>query len=266
MKEEQKRFLKEQSVPSTPPSDLNPQLAKVQAGYNKAVSGLNVDKARGVLTPLSQHIKRLEGLKQAYVKKGAIEDALGVKAVLDGAKEEYRLVRATIRETAVKANDAMKIPEPGKAKWISKDATYKASSMYKGGDVSLAKPSPALLSYEGPRLHRNFNVHTQNTTEKNPHIIIDLGKLKTINRIYIENRTGGGMEKRATELTVWISPYEKFNQRFIWQAEEVKTAWTVDLEKPEKARYIKIGLLGKRKNLHLNHVKIYGFENPASPK
>jgi hypothetical protein len=101
MKEEEKRFLNEQSVPSPPPSDLNPQLAKVQAGYNKAVSGLNDDKARGVLTPLSQHIKRLEGLKQAYVKKGAIEDAIDVKAVLDGAKEEYRLVRATIGASVV---------------------------------------------------------------------------------------------------------------------------------------------------------------------
>jgi len=154
--------------------------------------------------------------------------------------------------------------DPGGLTWVSRDATYKASSshVYNG---TPQRPLPGLLTGQG-RLYPIGNTkdcyafHT--SQEKAPHIIITLAGAPMIQRLFIENRRDGQVE-RASGLTVWVSGDRKSWQR-VWKAERVARAWMVKLKTPIEAAYIKIGLLDTN-YLHLTTVKIYGHSGGIPP-
>lgn len=145
--------------------------------------------------------------------------------------------------------------DPGGLAWVSRDATYQVSSQ----SSDHYNPLPSLLTGQGrlyavPGAPDSFAFHTKD--EMNPHIIIALAGTPTIQRLFIENRRGGGFESRASGLTVWVSGDKKLWQR-VWTAQRVAPSWLVKLETPVDAAYVKIGLNGTN-YLHLRRVKIYG--------
>ena len=132
--------------------------------------------------------------------------------------------------------------------WISKNARYIVSSVH-----YIFKPKPSLLSYE--KSVGDFAFHTK-LDGLNPYIIIDLGQVKTVTKIYIENR-GGRADRRAAALTVWLANGTRFGKP-VWRAPETRGEWTISLT-PTKARFIRMGLTA-REAFHLRHVKIFGSE------
>jgi len=172
-----------------------------------------------------------------------------------------RNTAAARRPDATKAHRPAAKDDPGGLDWISRDATYEVSSIY-----SRYNPLPSLLTGRG-RLHPTGslkNCHAFHTNqEKNPHIIITLAGAPMIQRLFIENRRGGGGEERAAGLTVWVSGDKKSWQR-VWTARRLARSWMVKLEAPIDAAYVKIGLVGTN-YLHLKKVKVYGRSGGIPP-
>lgn len=136
--------------------------------------------------------------------------------------------------------------------WISKDATYTASSA-----TSLSK-LPTLLTDGGIHLGE-FAFHTKERGDKGAHIIIDLGKRKSVTRIWIENRRRPDMHQRADGLTVWVSNEAGKRGVKLWQAKEGAAEWTIKLPRKLAVRYITVGLPANKDNpLHLAKVRVYG--------
>ena len=173
-----------------------------------------------------------------------------------GARRTGGIVLRRPAPTAPGAKD-----DPGGLTWVSRDATYEVSSIY-----SRYSPLPSLLTGQG-RLYPTGSMkdcHAFHTNqEKDPHIIIALGGAPMIQRLFIENRRGGGGEERAAGLTVWVSGDKKSWQR-VWTAQRVSPSWMVKLKTPIDAAYVKIGLL-EANYLHLRRVKIYGRSGGIPP-
>ena len=139
--------------------------------------------------------------------------------------------------------------------WISRDASYTASSVY-----APFSPLPSLLTCEG-RLYV-YNVAGKNDTfafhtkiEPNPHIIINLGMNKTIHEIIIKNRKD--FESRAKGLTLWLSSDSTERGEKVWSTQAVLGEYTISFSTPRKARFITIGM-ERSDYLHLEHVKVFG--------
>ena len=140
----------------------------------------------------------------------------------------------------------------GSAVWISKDATYTASSVH-----SRYSPLPSLLTCEGKLyLYKEVNKFAFHTDiQANPSITIDLGSTKTIDRIYIKNRKGFGT--RSKGITAWVSNDRAIKGEQVGTSDELLDEYTMTLSSPRKARFITIGLQ-RRDYFHLQHVKIFG--------
>lgn len=132
-------------------------------------------------------------------------------------------------------------------KWVSRDATYTASSMW-----DRHKPLPALLTGEGELHQRAYAFHTNR--ESNPHIIIKLKRSVGIKRIMIENVRGGARE-RSKGMVVLVSSDRKQWKR-IWKGGNAQPVWIIDLKTPVRAKYVKIGL-PRTEYFHLAGVRIY---------
>jgi hypothetical protein len=140
----------------------------------------------------------------------------------------------------------------GSAVWISEDATYTASSVYAG-----ESPLPSLLTGEG-RLYiykdgSQYAFHTE--IQAAPSITIDLGSMRTIERIYIKNRKGWG--KRSKGITAWVSSDSATAGEQVGTSDELLDEYTITLSRPRKARFIRLGLQ-RRDYFHLQHVKVFG--------
>lgn len=132
-------------------------------------------------------------------------------------------------------------------RWVSQDATYRASSHWRQW-----KEMPALLTGKGQLYGGEFAFHTNR--EKSPHIVIQLRQTVAIRRIVVENRRGHGQE-RAKGLMILTSTDAKQWKR-VWTAGAGQPAWIIDLPAPVTARYVKIGL-PRVDFLHLAGVRIY---------
>ncbi len=99
-----------------------------------------------------------------------------------------------------------------------------------------------------------FSFHTD--TEKNPWLIVDLGTVQKIRALKIENRTDSAM-KRTKNMHVWVSS-DKKSWKEVFATVEAKLEWTISVNPAQKARYVKIGLLGDHATFNLKGVKILG--------
>lgn len=140
----------------------------------------------------------------------------------------------------------------GRAVWISENATYTVSSVYAG-----QSPLPSLLTGEG-RLYiytdgSQYAFHTE--IQDNPSITIDLGDTRTVERIYIKNRKGYG--SRSKGITAWVSNDRAIKGEQIGMSDEVLDEYTMTLSRPQRARFITLGLQ-RSDYFHLQHVKIFG--------
>ena len=147
-------------------------------------------------------------------------------------------------------------------KWSSQDATYVASSIY-DGDWGRHPPLPSLLTDNGPR-HFNDQFAFETKTERDPYITITLNRVCTIHSFYIQNRTGRDLE-RAAGLTMWVSTDGK-RWKKVWAAGQWKEEWNEPLDPPARARYVRLGLEGEGRTLHLRTVKLFGYKTGQAPK
>jgi len=135
---------------------------------------------------------------------------------------------------------------------LSKSATY----VVKPEGKPKYNVNKAFLLKEGKRKGKyknDFAFHSGGG--KDAHILITLKKAGQIKKVIIENRRS--YRSRAKGLTVWVS-LDKKKWTKVWQAKKVEKKWTVNLKAPVKAKYVKIGLIGDKRILHLNKVRIYG--------
>ena len=113
----------------------------------------------------------------------------------------------------------------------------------------------------GERPARDYAFHT--AAEKNPWATVDLGSVKTVKAIVIENRPN---EHRSDGLIMSVSEDGQMWTQ-VWQAEELQPEWTVALthfhagiDVPgREARYLKFETRNKKgRSLLLNRVTVYG--------
>jgi alpha-L-fucosidase len=144
---------------------------------------------------------------------------------------------------------------PGAGTWISKGATFKASSTSKWDHPENHK---RLTSPGGQGLE--FAFHTN--MEENPWIVIDLGKNCKVSGLEIGNRVG--YEDRAATLRVSISQNGKA-WKPVWNAKEARPRWEIPFvdRKGElvrkAARYVRLETENaEHAPLHLRYVRIFG--------
>ena len=173
-----------------------------------------------------------------------------IKGVLDLPPLELATIVGDV-SVAIEHVDIVVVND-GSAVWISEDATYTASSVFSGWS-----PLPSLLTCEGRLyIYRETNLYAFHTQiQANPSITIDLGKTKTIERIYIKNRKGYGM--RSKGITAWVSSDSAIRGEQVGTSDELLDEYTMTLSRPRRARFITIGLQ-RRDYFHLEHVKIFG--------
>ncbi len=132
--------------------------------------------------------------------------------------------------------------------WISKDATYEASSVDPrwNDDDSMKK------FLTGEPFARHWGICTRK--EPNPWLIVDLQEQRSIAEVDIVNRFPDCRDFART-LTMWISD-DKQTWKQVWKAPRVEDRWVVTLPQAERARYIKLGLQ-EEQYLDLKHVFVY---------
>ncbi|MBT3201367.1 MAG: hypothetical protein HN350_15810 [Phycisphaerales bacterium] len=135
-----------------------------------------------------------------------------------------------------------------KDNWISKNATYTASSIIPKWSTDQAK----LLT--GRLYENNWAFCTEK--EDNPWINIALDKVYAIDEVHIVNRVESCQEFART-LTMWVSTDGKTWSK-IWSAGgRPEAQWRIKLPKTPNAKYIKLGL-GEKQHLDLKYVFVYG--------
>ena len=253
--DEIKRFSDERAMPSKVSSA--PDIQNLQASYTRQASVLDATKARKIVFLTTKYDKALEALQKSLVSSDKLADAKAVQAERKVAttSDSYAKAEKTMLALGQTPVGRPKADKPTRALptiWISKDATYTVSSVY-----SKFAPLPSLLKGEG-KLYTysrtsKFAFHT--LKEANPSITIDLGRTKTIERIYIKNRKG--QTKRSKGITAWVSNSSAGKGEQVGTSDKSLDEYTMTLSKPRKARFITIGL--RRKDyFHLEHVKIFG--------
>ena len=132
--------------------------------------------------------------------------------------------------------------------WISKDATYTASSIIARWTTDKKK----LLT--GKPYANDWAFCTEK--ESDPWINIKLDKVYAIDEVHIVNRVGSCQEFART-LTMWLSTDGKTWTKTWSAGGRPRADWHVKLAKTPKARYIKLGLAEKQ-YLDLKYVFVYG--------
>ena len=132
--------------------------------------------------------------------------------------------------------------------WISKNATYDASSIIQKWTTDKAK----LLT--GEPYANNWAFCTEK--EPNPWITVTLDKAYEIDEVHIVNRVGSCQEFART-LTMWLSQDGKTWTKAWSAGGRGKPEWRVKLSKTSKAKYIKLGLT-ETQYLDLKYVFVYG--------
>jgi hypothetical protein len=135
--------------------------------------------------------------------------------------------------------------------WISKRATYVASSQY---HIYAARPE--LLNGTGGGWENNSLAFHTNEDDP-PFIVIDLGSTAQVTGLEIVNAKTE-FQNRAKTMAVWVASDSAGPWRKVWTNNEgIKPSWKFALSVPATGRYVRIGL--EEKNyFHLHSVKIYG--------
>jgi len=95
VKAEEKRFLKENTVPANPAGGKNATIVKIQQSFNTSAKTMNKAKNKQVLNLMSYYIKRLNALKNQYVRQENIELAFSVQNELDRMKKASESLKAS---------------------------------------------------------------------------------------------------------------------------------------------------------------------------
>jgi len=132
---------------------------------------------------------------------------------------------------------------------ISANGSYKTSSKF---DPELGSG----LLLEAGDGQDALAFHTQ--SEPGANVEIDLKREREIVGATILNRADDrqDIEDRAASLAMWLSD-DAVHWRCVWNAGTAKPVWSFELDQPQQARYVKVGLRDVN-FLHLKRVRIYG--------
>ena len=132
---------------------------------------------------------------------------------------------------------------------VSTDGSFKTSSRFD------PEPGSGLLLNAGDGQDA-LAFHTQSEPDAN--VEIDLKREREIVGVTIVNRADDrqDIEDRAASLAMWLSD-DAVQWRCVWKAGTAKPVWSFELDQPQRARYVKIGLRDTN-FLHLKRVRIYG--------
>ena len=134
-------------------------------------------------------------------------------------------------------------------RWVSKDATYKPSSVYRS-----CPPQATLLTGVG-KLNR-YGASVLTDREANPYVIVSLKRIEMVKRIILDHRRGS-YSKRNDPLVIAISTDGR-QWTTVWRAKAVRQSWVIDFKLPMRARYIKISpTVTERVYLALAGVRVY---------
>lgn len=253
VEDERKRFTAEGTVPTS----AVPALAGTIEVYRNELRSAEGERERQNAILLKKYEAALGDLIKQLMRAGKIDEAKAVKEEQDKVGFELAASDADASMTASGRN-ADSSPMVQEETWISADATYTVSSIYHAGTFT-ATPFASLLTGQGAS-HGPFAFHTAEG-DGDPHIVIDLGTLKTVTKVCIWNRSNA--PERAKSLALWVSSSPSFDRKPVWKADKVQDDWTVSLQRPTKVRYIKLGLLDGG-ILHLKLVKVFGMESPST--
>jgi hypothetical protein len=195
------------------------------------------------------------------------KDRDGGAVFKDASDPDYGLMLTAIRKghEAIMANPRVDMPEamknrraaaratsaPGgfefrKDGWISKNATYEASSII----PRWSRDKDKLLT--GEPYGNRWAVCTEK--EPNPWLVIILSNESDIAEVDIVNRFPDCREFART-LTMWLST-DKRSWKEVWRASGARDRWLVKMAGKERARYVKLGLREKQ-YLDLKYVFVY---------
>jgi hypothetical protein len=248
VEQEKLRFDTEKTIPKISGDLRREFIDKAVTVYNETVAEAELKGEQRTAQIGDKYVAALKSLMQKLMVADDIEAAKIVRAELNTA--EFIVADAQTRIPAEVA------PNVVRNEWISKDATYTVSSQ------SRWPPLPSLLKGEGTVHDINGHRFAFSTGAGPIHfIIIDLGEPMAVSRVYIQNTVDPNpiAKERARTLTMWTSMGTSFSEMPIWTAKKAEDEWDVELNKPVRARYVKLGLL-ENVNLHLIQVKIFGWE------
>jgi len=134
-------------------------------------------------------------------------------------------------------------------RWVSKDATYKPSSVYRS-----CPPQAMFLTGRGKLNRYGASVITER--QSNPHVTVTLRQTEMIKRIILDHRRGP-YKKRNTPLMIAISTDGR-RWTTVWRAKAVRQSYLIDFKLPLRARYVKVSpTVTDRTYLTLAGIRIY---------
>lgn len=204
------------------------------------------------------HAENFTGGKVVVTEK---DSRLAVQVPADSTAKPETIIKLTFDQAVTRVDGQVHFesqPDPALhgLTEITGDATYTASSL--AAQWSTEKDSLLKGTCTG-----DFAFHTND--EKNPFIVIDLGKSKPIEAVAIENRRDM-LQERAATLTMWASN-DGMTWEKVWQAADTRQRWAAVPErlvagamvKGVDARYLKLGLASDATGtLHLRAVRVFG--------
>ena len=135
---------------------------------------------------------------------------------------------------------------------VSQDAAIKLGDHF-GNNTWNSDPHLALTSVG--RTDFDFSFHSDHDAAS-PHVTVRLAQPTTIKHVMLRNRINPQFHSRAEGLTVWISEDGKDFEK-VWQADEMKDKWMIDLPEGTHGQYLRIGLDGKG-TFHLHQIAVFG--------
>lgn len=217
-------------------------------------SRMVLDVAVRIKDDTAQVVAALDGRK--VIDWTGDQSALTVPRTMPMPIKSFALVTYGSRVVWHAARVRFLDPVDRNVKWVSKDATFKPSSL-----LEKYPPLKAFVTCQGP-LNKGCAIHTD--AESNPHVILTLKEAVNVKRILIVNRMGR-YYGRSGSPRVWTSMDGEQWQE-LWQAKSVKKLWLIDLKTPVRARYVKIGLTEtKSAYLALAGVRIYAATGEKAP-
>jgi hypothetical protein len=154
-------------------------------------------------------------------------------------------------------------PPPEPLEWVSRHADYRTSSTH----IHFV-PHASFLTCNGPNPYGGFAFHTRGGG--GAFVEIDLGEIRTIRRIWIENRQAPGATQEdeqevwdvATGLQIRLATQRTSSGRKVWTAESGEGEYVIDVPKV-KARYIRLEQ-SNQNCIHLSRIKV--FAEPLKEK
>lgn len=210
-----------------------------------------------MLPKLGESLVSSSTLTEDPVKVSQVDGRIVLQLSKGTRKGPATLVKLVFDKTVTRVDGGAELSEslPDGLRDLGRGAVYTASSLV----AAHSREKDTLLT---GACKGAFAFHTED--EKNPSIVIDLGKEQRVTRVDVRNREG--YEDRAKTLTLSVSDDGKTWKK-LWLASRGEPSWKIEPEeqvngapvKGASARYLKLETFNDTPTaLHLRSVRIFG--------